>query len=59
MGRALERIQLYLCTHQGVDNVWADLPGRWSAPVVIRRLVKILPSHLLSPMILNGRLRSS
>lgn len=34
----------YTCVHiKGVDNVWADLLGRWSAPVVIRRLVKIPP----------------
>ena len=32
----------YTCVHiKGVDNVWADIIGRWSQPCVIRRLVKI------------------
>lgn len=37
----------YTCVHiKGVDNVWADLLGRWSVPSTIRRLVHIpvLPS---------------
>jgi len=37
----------YTCFHiRGTDNVWADLLGRWSAPVVVRRLIRIpeLPS---------------
>lgn len=37
----------YICVHiKGVDNVWADLLGLWSAPEVVRRFVKI--SVLLS-----------
>lgn len=32
----------YVCAHiKGDENVWADLLGRWSAPVVIRRLVSV------------------
>lgn len=37
----------YKCVHiRGFENVWADLLGRWSAPVTIRRLVRVpvLPS---------------
>ena len=37
----------YTCFHiKGADNLWADLLGRWSAPVTVRRLVQIpeLPS---------------
>ena len=32
----------YTCFHiKGLDNVWADLLGRWSAPRTVRRLVRI------------------
>lgn len=37
----------YTCFHiKGPDNVWADLLGRWSAPPLLRRLIRIpeLPS---------------
>ena len=41
----------YVCIHiTGIDNVWADLLGRWAVPKVIRRLVRIpeLPSSTTS-----------
>lgn len=32
----------YTCVHIiGKDNVWADLLGRWTTPITIRRLIKI------------------
>lgn len=37
----------HTCVHiKGIDNVWADLLGRWSSPKIIRRLVciPVLPS---------------
>lgn len=37
----------YTCVHiKGIDNVWADIIGRWTHPITIRRLVEIpeLPS---------------
>lgn len=37
----------YTCVYiKGVDNIWPDLLGRWSAPAFVRRLVNIsiLPS---------------
>lgn len=37
----------YTCFHiKGVENVWADLLGRWSAVKTVRRLVRVpeLPS---------------
>lgn len=34
----------YTCIHiKGVDNVWADLLGRWSQPATVRRLITIPP----------------
>lgn len=34
----------YVCIHvPGVDNVWADLLGRWSAPITIRRILSVPP----------------
>ena len=37
----------YTCLHiKAIDNVWADIIGKWSQPPTMRRLVKIpvLPS---------------
>lgn len=34
----------YACIHMpAVDNVWADLLGRWSAPPSIRRIISVPP----------------